>query len=1361
MLFAAALFAAFIVSFLSLDLGRIDVGGRSLRSLAETQGSRFLRRPLHIGQIRALMWPGEYELRDVVIEGRSPGDRPFVRAGSIIVRIEWTALLRREILLNVTMRDWAMSVERWGDGTHSIPRLRPDPSSGGPRSYRTTMQFVRATGGEFWYEDHGVPWRVVAPNLTFDLVRTASIQAYVGTARFKGGAVTIQNYRPMDTALETRFTLDGSRVTLHHIDLETEGARSHVTGELDFSRFHEQTYYINSTLDFARMHEIFFADSAWDVAGSGRFRGVFQLYQDGRNLSGEFASDLAHLQAGGEAYQFPNLHGTLQWLPDRFVVPHAEADLEGGRAAFSYGLAPLGRPGGSTAKFSADYSGVDLERITSRFDLAGLGVAGRAAGHIEMQWPNGRFGSMTGHGDTVVTPPDGVVLAPRVLPAALPPAAAGELPPPADPAGTRPAFDPDAPIGTLQAGGDLKYQFEAGRLVIGPSWAATGSTRVDFQGRTDYGAGSEIPFHVTSLDWQESDRVLAAMMTAFGRRTGAVEVGGRGEFTGVMTESFTAPRIEGVFTAEAMRAWDVTWGPARGDLVIQNGYLDITKGVIGDSSGASILADGRFALGYPRADGGEEIRAHVVVNNWPMRDLRHAFDLDDWPMEGTVGLADLRLEGPYRGMFGLGALRIDQGSAWGESFTRATGALSFEGTGLRITGIEMPKGTGLVRGAAWVGWDGRYAFDADGERVPVESLDTFRFETAPLSGQLQFKASGAGAFDSPRYEFDGTIADLAAGDEGIGAVRGRLTVENQVLSLDLGATSNRLDIAGTGTIAQNDTSDSEMRFRFFETSVDPYLKFFAPEVSPYTRIIASGTLHIAGPLADPARMLVETTVETASVTLLDYELTNDGPVELRFADNAFAVRRMRLHGVETTLDVTGGLDVGRERADIAANGQANLAILQLFFGDLGSSGAARIDARLQGGFDSLALSGQATIANGSIRHFSLPHSLSAINGPIRFDAAGIDISRLRGRMGNGDVAFGGRVTLRDGYRPDEFNVTASGRSMRLRYPEGFTSTVNADLELQGPVGAPTLSGTVDVLSVDYRPAFDQNAGLFGLARGAVGGTPGGSLPGVVTEMFPLAFDIRVIVPTMRLIDNATATINGSAGLEFTGTLNQPVLTGRIDIDSGEVSFLGNRYLLQPSTIDFTEAAPFEPVFDIQAETRARAGVQTFNLTLRLTGTFAQLTPELTSDPYLPPTDVVTLIFGGVPAVGSVEQRQLTPTESQQIMVQTAGAALLTSPISSRVESVLRNNLGIDTVQITPQLYSLDDLQQQQLNPAARLVLGQRISENVFLTYSRVLQANEQEIIRLEYEQSARVSWVLSRNENRTFSLDFRIRYVFR
>ncbi len=99
----------------------------------------------------------------------------------------------------------------------------------------------------------------------------------------------------------------------------------------------------------------------------------------------------------------------------------------------------------------------------------------------------------------------------------------------------------------MPTGGDFFYTYGPDQVEIGPSRWATESTLVEFEGQTAYGGASQIPFHVSSADWQESDRVFAGLLTTFGVRTRAIPIGGYGTFDGVMTETFRRPRIEGDF----------------------------------------------------------------------------------------------------------------------------------------------------------------------------------------------------------------------------------------------------------------------------------------------------------------------------------------------------------------------------------------------------------------------------------------------------------------------------------------------------------------------------------------------------------------------------------------------------------------------------------------------------------------------------------------------------------------------------------------------------------------------------------------------------------------------------------------------
>ena len=421
---------------------------------------------------------------------------------------------------------------------------------------------------------------------------------------------------------------------------------------------------------------------------------------------------------------------------------------------------------------------------------------------------------------------------------------------------------------------------------------------------------------------------------------------------------------------------------------------------------------------------------------------------------------EYQLYGKYQTPFGFGRLNIEKGTAYGETFDVATSSLRFEGAGVRLDNIDIRKSTGGVTGAAYVGWDGTYSFNADGARIPVESLVSVRFPRAPLSGRLQFTATGAGTFDEPRYDVKRlAVDDLFAGDEGIGQLLGNMNVRGDLLTLDLEASSPRLVVSGLGRIALTPEMDAELSVRFRETSLDPYVRFFEPRLSPFTTAIVGGTMRVVGELANMDQLVVETRVEQLDLKLFDYRVRNDGPIELTLDQNILEIGRFRLAGEGTQLQLAGRLGLKDQTIDVQATGDANLGILQGFFRDLRSRGTAELKAQMAGTFKSPIFAGSATLTEGRLRHFSLPHSLESINGKVSFDASGVRVDEVTGRLGGGNVTFGGRIGL-NGFALGDLSLTATGERMSVRYPEGFRSIIDADLALQGTTSALVLSGNV-------------------------------------------------------------------------------------------------------------------------------------------------------------------------------------------------------------------------------------------------------------------------------------------------------------
>ena len=1346
---AIGILAAWVVMSLSVDLAglvpAVTLGRVDLRRSAESELSKRLEaRTVRIGGLSLRVFDGRFIVSDLSIGGLTPADTPFFQAREIVVNVPLWSLLRGELnIVSVEMTDWQMTVESYGGGRHSFPKFRRGEPAGRKNPIKISVAYVRTRRGQFTYDDHGTPWRTVVRNLDITVLK---LVGYRGYSTSSGGTVAIQSYTPMSADLRTWFRIDAGKVLLDRIELDTDGAKSTLTGVVDIPRWPEQTYEIDSVIQLAPQRAIWWAPYGFTLSGEAVFTGRYHFFKGGRELSGRFRSE----EAGLDRYRFPQLEGRVLWTQDRLEVTGARSKLYGGEAQFTYTMSPLGKGTPASARFDATYTDVDLRAFTDAMEMKGLRLAGRISGQNLLEWRLGHWDEHSGHGTMTATPPPGVTLQGRG------PGGADRPPSYAHVYG-----DPFPPLGAVPVGGTLNYQFGPEWVDVAPSRIATETTFVEFQGRTAYGVRSVIPFHVTSSEWQESDRLLAGIITAFGSPTRAVEMGGAGTFDGVLLNSFKAPRIEGTFAATRMRAWDVEWGRGQARIVVENSYVDVTDAVARKGNG-TLRANGRFSLGYPRKDGGEEINAVVRIDSWNLKDLRHAFILDEYPYDGNL-FGEFQLYDKYLEPRGVGRVTVAPAIAYGETITSASAALRFVGPGVWLDGIEIRKGaTGVVRGAAHVEWEGFYSFNVDARQIPVESVDMLTFPRAPLTGTLDFTSSGSGAFLDPSFDVDFRMRDLFVRDEGIGDVRGRIEMRGDDANFSFDAASTRLAFSGAGRVTLLGQYPGDVTIRITDASLDPYARLFAPSLSPFAAAVASGTMRISGTLASLDNIVARMQVDSLDLKLFDYSLRNDGPIDASVEQGIMRIGRLKLSGKDTELSVNGIVDVTQGILSLRAEGAANLGILQAFRNDIRGAGRAEVTADFTGTMEKPQLSGSALLVGGRLRHMWLPRAIDAINGRVTFAGNSVRLDDVKATIGGGSARFGGRIGLA-GLWPSQLDLTFSGSDMELRYPEGFRSILDADLSLRGALDDPTLSGLVTMKRGEMRRALDVSVGLSELYGGAAAAAaPAGPAAAAPAVSFPLRFDVKLSAPSTFEMDNKLGRLTASADLRLRGTYEKPVLEGRAEVDRGEVWFEGRRYVVSRGTVDFPNPSKIEPFFDVEAETRVRAPGQTYQVTLRATGTMARLDWELASDPPLPEVDILALLLGDALSTQDAELRTLrTSDAAEQSLVASSSARMLAPRQQSNVRKAVEQTFGLDSISITP--FLVDPNQQTaRFSPGARVTIGKRISDRIYLTYSRSLtSAAQDQVILLEYDQNDRLSWVLTQNEDRTYALDVRVRYVFR
>ena len=357
--------------------------------------------------------------------------------------------------------------------------------------------------------------------------------------------------------------------------------------------------------------------------------------------------------------------------------------------------------------------------------------------------------------------------------------------------------------------------------------------------------------------------------------------------------------------------------------------------------------------------------------------------------------------------------------------------------------------------------------------------------------------------------------------------------------------------------------------------------------------------------------------------------------------------------------------------------------------------------------------------------------------------------------------FGGRIGL-NGFAIGDVSLTAIGERMGVRYPEGFRSTIDADLGLQGTLNALVLNGTVVVRDGLWSKRIDTDPDIFNIGGGD---QPAPLVPSSAEAALPLRFDIDIVSASTLRIQNNVANLVASADLKLQGTNERRVLFGRAENGQVEGVFEGKRDIVEArGTMDFTNPARIEPFFDLEAETRVRpAGQsQTYRVTIGLSGTANRIAPSLNSDPPLPEVDIISLLFGQSVDVTDAELRALrsnSAQRSEEALLRSGMARLVASPISSPVTRAVSQAFGIDTVQITPSLGNETD----PLAASARVVIGKRISNRAYLTFARGLGSSSSQpdqVLVLEYDQNDRLGWVFTQLGDGSFSLEFRVRHRY-
>ena len=89
---------------------------------------------------------------------------------------------------------------------------------------------------------------MVSRNLNVSVFK--GLDTYRGTAQFSNGSVKILQYDAFRTDMQARFKIDGGKIVVEGMNLQSTGASTTVSGYVDIPKWPEMLYNITSRLDF-------------------------------------------------------------------------------------------------------------------------------------------------------------------------------------------------------------------------------------------------------------------------------------------------------------------------------------------------------------------------------------------------------------------------------------------------------------------------------------------------------------------------------------------------------------------------------------------------------------------------------------------------------------------------------------------------------------------------------------------------------------------------------------------------------------------------------------------------------------------------------------------------------------------------------------------------------------------------------------------------------------------------------------------------------------------------------------------------------------------------------------------------------
>lgn len=1268
----------------------------------------------------------EFDVHDLTIHGlESPGQVPYFHADRLVIDARVVSLWRREIELNrVAVDRPIVHLIVYPDGHTNQPRPKAEAHSPAQTIFDLAIQHAELKNGELLFNDTVLPFDLNAADVQAGL-RYGTKDDYHGTLKLAVEHASYGVYRAPNTGVDMAFTLEPNRLSIEGLHIVSGDSKLDGSGTLsDFANpvaklDYRATVNVRDVVSTFRVREL--KRGKADVNGTATYeRSTLTSHGKAVLRNGDFATPGLHI---------PNLDAAADFAIDesKLTLTHIVARPLGGIAK---GEAVLNwarsTPDGKVVEQSGEIrlhaqnmpAGMVAEGLsTPEVRLERLHAAGIGEGMVTIRWRGSPKRALV---DLDV-----------------------RMNPPAEVKGDETAIS-----------GELRGTYSIPSEELRAESLNVELPFLNLSARGTLNSKKE-PLHLTA-DISNLHRLLPVLAMVNQENSAAAELNGSLRFSGDLQGKILEPAVTGHVQVKDFRfplsaIWtppeplDITSSSAPrqarpkyvqldsgiGDITISEQGLSVRNGTI-QRVGAQARIEVSVGLFNGRFTDMSPVAAHVVIHDASLADLQQVAGYN-YPISGTVGV-DVNARGTRLDLQGGGHVGVSNAVAYGQSVSSASADIVFANQEARVTNLLLVHDRAQITGSGTYNLkQERFTFQTVGSNFELATIPGLNRNHVSVSGQLNFTASGSGTMSTPLANASAQLQNLVVNGERVGDAKLLAVTRGETMHVTARSNFQSAEVDLDGNVQLREQMPASVTLKFSNFDFMPFLQSVF-QTSLKGQSYVGGTVVVEGPLRNPEALTLTAEIPKLTAEMEGVELHNREPIRVSMANQMVRIDSLRLEGTDTRFRAGGTVSLsGDRKVNLRASGRLNLKLAQSFNSDINSGGSVDVNLSVGGTITKPELVGEVTVASGLVSLIDFPNGLSSINGTLVFNEQRVQVQTLTARTGGGEVHIGGFATYNPGFA---FNVTVQGNDIRMRYPQGVSTTGNLDLKLVGNLNSSTLSGDVTITRFSLNQQFDLANYLAKSVR-----------PQEVPRASPLnnvRFNVHVVSTPQLQVESSLAKVAGNADLRIRGTPNNPVLLGRINITEGKLDFNGANYRIDRGDVSFVNPTHTEPTIDVAATTRVRD----YDITLRFSGEPARgLKTNYSSDPPLPAPDIINLLAFGQ----TREEAQIEATQGNGTMTETVSNAILGQAINNAVSNRVQKLFGVSRVKISPEVGGA------YTNPTAQLTIEQQVSNKVTVTYISNLTQSSQQSIFVEYYLDRNVSLIAGRDQYGVVSFDVRIR----